>query len=300
MNIVIMGAGAIGSLFGALLSKNNNVLLICRKPHASAIKKSGLYIQGKTRLNVKINALTSVDNVKFFPELLILTVKSYDTGSAILQAKKIINKDTIVLSLQNGLDNIDKIKKYLNPEKIIAGVTTQGAFFSKPGVIKYTGNGTTLLGELNGYKTKRVINIENTFNSAGIKTKTSENILKELWFKAIINSSINPLTALFNCKNGYLLENPILENILERICKESTCIANAIGLEITDISMIKKTKEVVKNTSENHSSMLQSVLQGKKTEIDSINGKLIEIGKKYSLKTPLNEIIIYSIKSITH
>jgi len=273
-------------------------LLICRKPHASAIKKSGLYIQGKTRLNVKINALTSVDNVKFFPELLILTVKSYDTGSAILQAKKIINKDTIVLSLQNGLDNIDKIKKYLNPEKIIAGVTTQGAFFSKPGVIKYTGNGTTLLGELNGYKTKRVINIENTFNSAGIKTKTSENILKELWFKAIINSSINPLTVLFNCKNGYLLENPILENILERICKESTCIANAIGLEITDISMIKKTKDVVKDTSENHSSMLQSFLRGKKTEIDSINGKLVEIGKKYGLKPSMNEIMVYSIKSL--
>jgi 2-dehydropantoate 2-reductase len=298
MNIVVMGAGAIGSLFGALLSKNNNVSLICRKPHASAIKKSGLYIQGKTRLNVKINALTSVDSVKFFPELLILTVKSYDTESAILQAKKIINKDTIVLSLQNGLDNINKIKKYLKTEKIIAGVTTQGAFFSKPGAIKHTGNGTTLLGELNGYKTKRIINIADTFNKAGIKTKTSENILKELWIKAIINSSINPLTALFNCKNGYLLENPILENILERICKESTCIANAYGIEIIDISMIKKTKDVVKDTSENHSSMLQSFLRGKKTEIDSINGKLVEIGKKYGLKPSMNEIMVYSIKSL--
>ena len=298
MNIVVMGAGAIGSLFGALLSKNNNVLLIGRKPHISTIKKSGLIIEGKTCLNVKINAVSSVNNVTFFPELLILTVKSYDTESAILQAKKIINKDTIVLSLQNGLDNIDKIKKYLNPEKIIVGITTHGAFFSKPGVIIHTGNGTTLLGELNGHKSKDIIKLADTFKKTGIETKISENILKELWIKAIINSSINPLTALFNCKNGYLLENPILENILERICKESTCIANAIGLEITDISMIKKTKEVVKNTSENHSSMLQSVLQGKKTEIDSINGKLIEIGKKYSLKTPLNEIIIYSIKSL--
>jgi 2-dehydropantoate 2-reductase len=298
MNIVVMGAGAIGSLFGALLSKNNNVLLIGRKPHVSAIKKTGLIIEGKTCLNVKINAVSSVDNVKFFPELLILTVKSYDTESAILQAKKIINKDTIVLSLQNGLDNTDKIKKYLNPEKIIVGVTTHGAFFSKPGVIKHTGIGTTLLGELNGYKTKRVINIVNTFNSAGIKTKTSENILKELWIKAIINSGINPLTALFNCKNGYLLENPVLENILERICKESTCIANASGTEIIDIDMIKKTKDVIKDTCENHSSMLQSVLQGKKTEIDSINGKLVEIGKKYGLKPSMNEIIVYSIKSL--
>jgi 2-dehydropantoate 2-reductase len=300
MNIVVMGAGAIGSLFGALLSKNNNVLLIGRKPHVAAIKKSGLSIKEKTCLNVKINAVTSIDDVIFFPELLILTVKSYDTESAILKVRKIINRDTIVLSLQNGLDNIDKIKKYINSEKIIAGVTTHGTFFSKPGVITHTGKGITFLGELNRYKTKRIVDIANTFNRSGIETKITEDILKDLWIKAIVNSSINPLTALFNCKNGYLLKNPILENVLEKICEESTSIANTFGIEITDISMIKKTKDVVKNTDENYSSMLQSVLQGKKTEIDSINGKLVEIGKKNGIKTLMNEIMVYSIKSLVN
>lgn len=180
MNIVVMGAGAIGSLFGALLSKNNNVLLIGRKSHVSAIKKSGFTIKGKTCLNVKINAVTSIDDVSFFPELLILTVKSYDTESAILKVRKIINGDTIVLSLQNGLDNIDKIKKYINSEKIIAGITTHGAFFYKPGVITHTGKGITFLGELNKYKTKRIVDIANTFNRSGIETKITEDILKEL------------------------------------------------------------------------------------------------------------------------
>lgn len=298
MNIVVMGAGAIGSLFGALLSKNNNVLLIGRKTHISAIKKSGLTIKGKTCLNVKINAVTSIDDVTFFPELLILTVKSYDTESAILKVRKIINGDTIVLSLQNGLDNIDKIKKYIKSEKIIAGVTTQGAFFSKPGVINHTGKGITFLGELSRYKTKCVVNITNTFNRSGIETKITEDILREIWIKAVINSSINPLTALFNCKNGYLLKNPILENVLEKICEESTIIANSFGIETTDISMIKKTKDVVKSTYDNYSSMLQSVLQCKKTEIDSINGKLVEIGKKNGKKTLMNEIMVYSVKSL--
>jgi len=207
MNIVIVGAGAIGSLFGAFLSKENDVLLIGRKPHVSEIKKSGLFISGKTKLKVKINAEESIDTVTFSPDLLILTVKSYDTESAIKQAKKIIGKDTVVLSIQNGVDNIDKLKRHIDSDRIIAGVTTHGALFSKPGVIIHTGKGSMVLGELNGMESKRIENISKIFNSAGIESTISKNIGKEIWIKTIINSSINPLTTFFQCKNGYLLKN---------------------------------------------------------------------------------------------
>lgn len=298
MNIVIMGAGAIGSFFGALLNKNNNVILIGKKPHISAIKKSGLVIDGKTNLKVKISAEYSVDKIKFEPDLIFLTVKSYDTELAIAQIFELINEKTLVISLQNGLDNIDKIKKYVNEEKIIAGVTTNGAFFLKPGIIRHTGIGTTIIGELNGNITKRVKEISTLFNDSGIKTSVSKDIIKEIWIKAIVNSSINPLTAFFQCKNGYLLKNPILEILVEKICNESTEIANAEGLKISYTQMIKKTKEVIKDTSENHSSMLQSILHGKKTEIDSINGRLVKIGIKNNITPLINNILIYSIKSI--
>jgi len=298
MNIVIIGAGAIGSLFGALLLKNNNVWLIGRKSHISAIKKSGLVIEDKTQLNVKINAEESVDRITSFPDLLILTVKSYDTESAILDARKIISKDTIVLSLQNGLDSVDKIKKFVDCNKIIAGVTTHGAFFYKPGFIKHTGKGTTILGELNGQKTKRIVNIVDTFNGIGIETIVSKNIIRDLWTKAIVNSSINPLTTFFQCKNGYLLKNPILEKLVEKVCMESTNIANTDGLNLTYNEMFEKTKEVIRNTSENQSSMLQSFKKGKKTEIESINGKLVEIGRKHDIDVSLNEMLIYSIESL--
>jgi len=298
MKIVIFGAGAIGSLFGALLYKENNVVLIGRKPHINAIKKNGLKIQGKTRLNVKIDAESSFNSVSFTPELLILTVKSYDTKAAILQARKIITDDTIVLSLQNGLNNIDKISKHINFERIIASVTTHGAYFSKPGVIKHTGMGITVLGELNGKKTKRLDRIVKLFNQVGIETYDSKDILKDIWVKTIINSSINPLTAIFQCKNGYLLKNPILERLLEMICEESVNIAETQGIDISYSDMLAKTKEVVKNTSDNYSSMVQSVINRKKTEIDSINGKLIEIGKKSNVSTFLNEILVNTVKSL--
>ncbi len=299
MNIVICGAGAIGSLFGAMLSKSNNVLLIGRKNHVTAIKKSGLIIRGKTNLKVKISAETTSGKFSYTPDILILTVKSYDTESAIIQVKKIIKPNTIVLSLQNGLDNIDKIKKHLLSEQIIAGVTTHGATFSSPGIINHTGIGSTIIGELNGVITERLKKIVNLFNKVGIETITSKDINKEIWVKAIINSSINPLTTFFQFKNGYLLKNPILKNLVEKITEESTTIANAYRIKITYEDMIKKTKNVIISTKENYSSMLQSFKKGKKTEIDSINGKIVDIGKKHNIKPFMNEILVYSINSLS-
>jgi len=296
MNIVIFGAGAIGSLFGSMLSRNNDVLLIGRKTHVNAIKKNGLKIKGKTNTKIIINAETTVNKVDFSPDLVILTVKAYDTLQAIKKAKKIVGKNTTFLSLQNGLDNIEKIEKYVISKRIIAGTTTYSAYFNEPGIIEYTGNGTTIIGDLSGKKTNQVKEISSVFNKVGIKTYVSNNIIKEIWFKAIINSSINPITTLLNCKNGYLLENPILEKLVERICKESTDIANAAGIDVNSKIMINKTKKVIRDTSENYSSMLQSYMKGKKTEIDSINGKFANIGKKYEKEKFINELLVDSIK----
>jgi len=296
MNIVIFGAGAIGSLFGALLSKKNNVVLIGRSSHIKAIRKKGLDVTGKTQLNVKIPSEDSINKVTFLPDILILTVKSYDTSLAISQAKSIIHEDTTVLSLQNGLGNINKIEKVVDRRQIIAGVTTNGAFFPKSGVVKHTGKGQTTLGELDGQKTKRIDSIVDAFNETGIETTASGNILREIWIKTIVNSSINPLTTFSGCKNGYLLENPILEKIVERVCRESTNIANAYGINLSYENMIKKTKEVIRNTSDNYSSMLQSFKNGKKTEIDSINGKLTDIGKKHNIDTTMNDILTHIVK----
>ena len=298
MNIVVFGAGAIGSLFGALISKKHNVTLIGISPHVNTIQKNKLRITGKTQINIKISAEKSTEEISKTPDLLLLTVKSYDTEIAIKQAKKIIGKDTVILSLQNGLDNIERIKKHVDSKKIIAGTTTHGVLFSKPGYIEHTGIGDTIIGELNSKKTYRIKNIIKAFNQAGIPCLLSSNILKEIWIKAIINSSINPLTTLFLCRNGYLLKNPMLKNIAEKVCEESTNAANTQGLNLSNKKMFDKTIKVIKKTSENYSSMLQSFKNCKKTEIDSINGKLVSIGKKQGVDMLLNEVLFHSIKNI--
>jgi len=298
MNIVIFGAGAIGSLFGGLLSKMHDVVLIGRSSYVNAVRKNGLKVIGKTQLNVKIHAEELVNNVEIYPDLLILTVKAYDTESAMKQARKIIDDDTVVLSLQNGLDNIEIMKKYVDCKKVIAGVTTHGAFFSNPGIVEHTGMGGTILGELDGKKTLRIENIVNAFNQSDIVTDLSEEIIKEMWVKAVVNSSINPLTTFFQCKNGYLRENPILKSIVEEVCNESTAIANTRGINLSGKKMFDRTVDVIKKTSENYSSMLQSLKRGKKTEIDSINGKIVEIGKIHNVDTLINETLVYLVKSM--
>ena len=296
MNIVVFGAGAIGSFFGGVLSKNNNVFLIGRKDHVEKINKNGLKIIGKTNHNAKLEAFAFVKDVFIIPDLVILAVKSYDTQQAMSLIKPIIRDNTYVMSLQNGLDNIGKIRKYVNSEKILACITTHGVVFSKPGSVEHTGVGRTIVGALNNKKTGFVKDIASNLNNCGIKTTICNEINSEIWTKAIINSSINPVTSIFCCKNRYLLNNPILEKIVERICIESTNIANSQGFNFSESDMIDKTKQVINETSENYSSMLQSVKSGKKTEIDSINGKLVEIGKKSGVDASLNEILVYSIK----
>ena len=296
MNIVVLGAGAIGSLFGGLLSKEHNVVLIGNKKHVKIIKNKNLKIRGLTNKNFKIDSENDIRKISFSPDLLILSVKSFDTEKAIKQAKKIITKDTYVISLQNGLDNVDKIKKYVDCDKILVCLTTHGVVFSKPGLIIHKGIGKTFLTGLTDNAKDFSFSFSDVLNKAGIANSVCDDIFREIWVKAIINSSINPITAFFRCKNGYLLENPILKNIVEKICKESTNVAISQGFNICYNDMVEKTFEVISDTYDNHSSMLQSVLNDKKTEINSINGIIIKSAEKNSVNVSLNTILFYVLE----
>jgi len=297
MNIVVIGAGAIGSLFGGLLAKHNTVVLVGRAPHVTNIQQKGLIINGKTRLTVTVPAVESIKDISLSPDFILLTVKSYDTETASKQIRRLLHEQTMVVSLQNGLDNIEKIEQSVEKKHILAGVTTHGALYSKPGIITHTGRGKTFLGELDGHPSERLRSLICIFNKAGIKTHASSDIQGEIWRKTVINSSINPLTGFLGCKNGYLLKNPLLEKTVESVCTESSMIASSRGILVSAPEMIRKTKEVIRDTAENYSSMLQSIQQGKKTEIDSINGALLRIGSEQNIDVSLNMILFELINS---
>lgn len=297
MNIVVFGAGAIGSLFGGLLSKNNNVVLVGRKNHVSEVQKNGLKISGKTNLCVNIKAVESVEELSFHADLVIISVKSYDTENAVNEIKKIINKNTFVMSLQNGLDNIEKIEKIVDKNMLFICITTHGSVFSKPGVIVHTGIGKTKIGAIkkNQYIVQEFVDL---FNISGINTVCSDDIMYDVWAKCVVNSSINALTCFFKCKNGYILKNPILEKLMKKICYESTNVARSVGFNLVYEDMLDLTKEVICDTSDNFSSMLQCVQKSSRTEVDSINGFILKAGRKFGVDVSLNDIVVYVVSNI--
>lgn len=298
MNIIVFGAGAIGSFFGAILAKENEVTLVGRKDHVNHVIKHGLELKGKTQLNVKLNAVEGINEITKFPELLLLTVKAYDTLQAIEQAKEIIHKKTIVLSFQNGLNNIDQIRQVVSQDQIVAGITTHGVQYIKPGVVYHKGHGSTVIGELSKKKTNRIQQLVTLFKESGISVDISDNIIMDIWKKAIVNAAINPLTTIFRCQNGYLSKNPILSVLVERIVKESVLVAQREGFTFTVDEMVRFARIVINQTEQNRSSMLQSIEQGKPTEISQINGRIADIGIISGCKVPLNLLFTKIIKSL--
>jgi len=298
MNIVVLGSGSMGSFFGGMLSKKNNVVLVGRKNHVNKINKNGLKIQGKTQLEIKIKAVEQIKEINFIPDLVLLTVKAFDTEQALNQMKPFFHKDTILLSFQNGLDNFERIKQFIPEEQIILGITSHGVQFTNPGIVVHQGIGSTVIGELSKKEAVRVKKIASIFSDSGIAIEISQDILKDVWKKAIVNASINPLTAIFSCNNGYLLKNPILAYLVDKICRESVFVAHRQGYSFSSEEMLQITNKVIMDTEHNFSSMFQSIQQGKRTEIDQINGKISEIGISNGCNVALNLLLTKIIKSL--
>lgn len=293
MKILIFGAGAIGSLFGARLSRYNNVTLLSRKKHAESINKNGLKISGKTEGVYHLKAIYNLRDFGDDPDLIILTVKAYDTENAVKEIVEKFGKHINLLSLQNGLDNLDKIKKYVDPEEILMGVTTEASIFVKPGEIIHTGIGKTVIGSI--AENPMLNQIYKKFKEAGFETILSNDIMEEIWKKGIVNACINPLTATLEVKNGYL-KNDVLFEIIKDVCKESLDVARANGIDLDFDEMLREVSQVIDSTSENISSMLQSIIRGRKTEIDSINGYISDLGKRFGIETRLNELLTKLVK----
>ncbi len=288
MKIIVYGAGALGSLFAALLSKKHDVLVVGREKHIKAIEKKGLVVEGLT--NGIFHPKTRWDGSKY--ELIILTTKAYDTKKAVEEAVERFGKLPF-LSLQNGLNNEEEIASIVGKENVIGGITNHGVTFIDYGKIRHAGYGETIIGEMDGKMGNRIRKIARAFNEVGIKTRISERIKEEIWRKAIINSAINPLTTIFKCKNGAIMK---YKSLIREICDEGSKIARKEGYVINDA--FEKTMEIIEKTADNYSSMLQDVMNGKRTEIEEINGAIASVGKKHGIKACYNIVLTKIIKEM--
>lgn len=293
MQVLVFGAGAMGSLIGGMLSQNNEVILIGRGQHVQEIQQNGLRIAGMTELRVHPHAKEELDGSEQ-PDFVIVATKSYDTEEA-MKAMGQFHENTVFMSLQNGLDNEDVISMYAS--KVVGGVTSHGVTSEGPGRIHHAGKGRTIVGDFKDAEDE-VAQIADLLTEAGIPTEISNDIRREIWKKVIVNAGINPLTAITLQKNGFILENPNLTATLETICEEAVSVANAYGIEISVEEAIRETKEVARLTADNKSSMLQDIEKGRKTEIESICGAIARLGTEKGIPTPVNMSLMAVVKGL--
>lgn len=291
MKTVIIGAGAMGCLVGALLTESGVQVTLydIAREQVEAIRRQGLIIErGDSRRAVKVPATTDLMEIEQ-ADLLVVLVKSYDTQRAVEGVRSCISPQTMVLTLQNGEGNIEAITRIIPPKQVFAGVTSHGAMILGPGMIRHSGGGKTFIGPMDHDQFSQGEEITFLFNQAGMETVISRDIQGAIWTKLIANGAINPLTAIIGCTNGELLEDENLLDTMECIVNEGKKAAEAAGIKVFREDMFEYVKSVCAATRENKSSMLMDVLKGRRTEVDAINGMIAMVGRKYGVPVPVNQ-----------
>lgn len=292
MQTAILGAGAMGSLFGGLLAEAGTpVTLVGRSgEHVSAVAERGLRVEATdgTSRTVEVEA-TAEPSAVADADLVVVFVKSYDTGSAMEGVAEYVG-DADVLTLQNGLGNAETIAEYAPRERVLAGTTTHGAVREEPGVVRHAGVGETRLGryfEANDDRTRAVADL---LSEAGVETAVVEHVHDVVWEKVLVNVGVNAATALARVPNGAMAETRPGHRLVERAVGEAVRVAAAEGRTVPE-DVVERALAVARTTADNHSSMRQDVEAGRRTEIDALNGAVVEHAERHDLPAPVNRTL---------
>ncbi len=295
----MIGPGAMGSLFGGLLTRAGEDLWLVgyKKEQVETICTAGLTLEDREGPQIipmrATPDIASVGNA----DLVIFFVKTYDTEKAVSDALVLEKEETIFLTLQNGLGNEEAICKKIDRRKVMLGVTGQGATLLQPGRVRHAGWGKTFIGELDHRITDRANRIAQMFYKAGIETEASPNIHDQVWAKLLVNAGINALTALTGFKNGQLLDYPETARLMEKLTLEAAEVARKKGAHVEE-DPIEKVRKAAAATRENRSSMGQDFDHRRKTEIDAINGAVVREAQSLGIFVPYNQAVTDLVRAI--
>jgi 2-dehydropantoate 2-reductase len=298
MRVVVVGAGAMGGLFGAkLASTGHDVLLFDTwNEHVAAIERLGLSIEGVdgTIVRYRVRATDRPPQAIATAELILVQVKAYDTLAALTPFRGRLNAETFVLSLQNGLSNLEQMREAVpGHDRLLLGTTAHGATMLGPGRIRHAGKGMTMIGDPASPHEPRfdLQPIRAAFARAGFETDIVSNIHSAIWAKLVSNVAINPITALTGLHNGELLDDPEIQRLVEAVVTETVAVMRAAGVPTVMVDYLKHTRRVMEQTRSNVSSMLQDIRRGRPTEIDAINGAVARLADELGVPAPVNHYL---------
>lgn len=307
MRVLVFGLGALGTVYSCLLKKmGHEIVGFDRAPVVDKIKENGVRVEGIwgdhiDHLDKLVTSVADIENEKF--DMVILTVKSYETKEVAQQIKTLIGPDTYLLLAQNGYGNYEAAAAYVPEERIILGRVIFGAETLEWGHSRVTVIADdVLLGSPAHLIDIHILeDLARMFSGAGIPTRASEEVMQYVWGKIIYNSALNPLGAILEVAYGQLAANVNSKRLMDAIIEEIFAVLAAIDQPTpwADAEAYKQAfyGQMIPPTVMHHASMLQDILRGRRTEIDALNGAVVELGRTFGVKTPVNEVVVNMLKA---
>lgn len=291
MRIAVLGAGAMGSLFGGYLSQHNQVWLVdIDQEKVNKINCDGIRIrepQGDLTFYPKtITDTSGLGEV----DLLIVFVKAMYSRNALFQNQHLIDDNTYVMTLQNGSGHQETLLEFARPDRVIIGVTQHNSSIIETGYIHHGGGGKTNIGLLDG-GSERIQSIAKVFNESGFETLVSNDIKRLIWNKLFLNASASVLTGILQVKLGYLIDNEHGWFLVERLIREAVAVANADGLSFNPDEVLANIKTALSNSREGYTSIYADLRNGALTEVDTISGWVVREAKRLGVFAPSHEFV---------
>lgn len=294
MRILIAGSGGVGGYFGGRLAQAGlDVVFLARGRNLAALRQHGLTIESVDG-DVRLPHVVATDTLAGYPSVgvVIVTVKSYDTAATAEAIAPVVTPDTIVLSLQNGIENEGRLAAALGLPPLLGAMTQIGAELVAPGLVRHVAQGTIYFGETGGHESERTRILTQLFTSASVRHRLSSHILLMLWDKLSWNASFNAITALTRRTSGEAARHPESARLLREAMLEVIAVAHAQGILLDTGRVAGVIAHAAEHLGTLRTSMLQDVERGKPLEYDAINGAVVRVGDAVGVPTPLNRTLV--------
>lgn len=293
MKIAVLGAGAMGSIYGGHLSLNNDVYMIDKKQElVDTINNDGLKLfENNNDVIYNPKAVTESKNIGEV-DLVILFVKSLYSRAALMENSHIIGGNTYVMTLQNGAGHEDIISEFVPMERIIIGTTEDNGAILDTGYVRRGGKGKTNIGMLFPDSNNMLEKVKEVFDSCGFDTHIYSNIQQLIWDKLFTNVSLSALTGVLQVPMGFIAQDEYAWNMAVTLIKEAMAVAKAMGLDFDEAEMIERVKNTSLGSPEGRTSIYTDLSKGRPTEVNTISGAVVKAGDKVGVPVPSHKMIV--------
>ena len=290
MKVAVMGAGAVGCYYGGMLARaGHSVILVGRPQHVEAVRRDGLFMDTQSfQAHVPMQAVTDAAGLKG-NELVLCCVKSPDTANAAAQMAPCLEPGAVVLSLQNGVDNAERLQGLLGRE-VFPAVVYVAAEMAGPGHVKHRGRGELVIGP-----SAASGRLQQLFVEAGVPVQISDNVAGELWAKLILNCAYNAMSAITQFPYGRLVQGEGVEDVMRDIVCECLAVAQGAGVTVSG-DVWGAVQRIAQTMPAQFSSTAQDLARGKRSEIDHLNGHVLHKGVALGIATPVNRVLYALVK----